>query len=106
MTSVIRSLVNAYSRYIHVKQEQHDWRPLKVNAGKSKAMVHLTGWVGDKMKEDITGAFGVQSESTLEEELYMINIYLSHRYIHKNIREPGGRYGMVVMIRTELLLVK
>ena len=59
MTGVIRSLVNAYSRYIHVKQEQHDWRPLKVNAGKSKVMV-------------------LNGEEELECEVYVDRIRLEH----------------------------
>ena len=76
---------------------------------------NLNGWMGDRMRASITGAFGVPGENdngrklvefSAERELCVANTYFEHRSLHKYTRVARGQDGVDVKSIRDLVLLK
>ena len=76
---------------------------------------NLNGWMGDRMRASITGAFGVPGENdngrklvefSAERELCVANTYFEHRSLHKYTRVARGQDGVHVKSIRDLVLLK
>ena len=75
----------------------------------------LNGWIGDKTRASITGAFGVPRENDngtrviefcAERGLCVGNTYFNHRSLHKYTRVIKGRDRVEIKSMIDLVLVK
>ena len=75
----------------------------------------LNGWIGDRTRADIAGAFGVSGENDNgrrvvefceERGLCVGNTYFKHRGLHKYTRVARDRDGVEIKIMIDLALVK
>ena len=76
---------------------------------------YLNGWIGDKTRAGITGAFEAAGkndngrrvvEFCEEREVYVGNIYFKNRSVHKYTRGAGGRDDVEIKNMIDLVLVK
>ena len=75
----------------------------------------LNGWIGDRKKASLTGAFGVPGENDngrrvvefcKDRGLCEENTYFKHRSIQKYTKVAGGQDGMESKSMIDLVLVK
>ena len=73
------------------------------------------GWIGDRIRDGITGAFGVPRENDngrrvvelrAEMGLCVGKTYFKHRSLHKYTRVVRGRDGVEIKSLIDLVLVK
>ena len=75
----------------------------------------LNGWIGDRVRAGITGAFGVTGENEnerkvvefcAERELCVGNTYFDHKTLHKYTKVARDQDGVEVKIMIDMILVK
>ena len=75
----------------------------------------LNGWIGDRVKASITGAFGIPGKNNngrrvvefcAEMGLCMGNIYFKQKNLHKYTRVAKGQDRLEVKSMTDLVMVK
>ena len=75
----------------------------------------LNGWIGDRTRDGIEGAFGDPGENDngrrvvvfcAERGLYVGSTYFKHRILHKYTRVARGRDGVEIKSMVDLALVK
>ena len=76
---------------------------------------YLNGWIGDRVRAGITGAYGVPGENKngrrvvefcAEMGLCVGNTYFEHNNFHKYTRVTRGQDGVEVKSMIDLVLVK
>ena len=75
----------------------------------------INGWIGDRTRSGVTGAFGVSRDNyngrrvmelSAERELCVGNTYFKHRSWHKYTRVTKGKEGVEIKSMIYLELVK
>ena len=75
----------------------------------------LNGWIGDRTRDGITGAFGVQGENDsnrrvvefcAERGLCVCNTYFMHRSLHKYTKMARAQAEVEIKSLISLVLVK
>ena len=75
----------------------------------------MNGWIGDRVRPSITGAFGVTGENDntrrvmefcAERGLCVGNTYFEHKSLHKYTRVARGQDGVEAKSMIDLVLVK